>query len=278
MIEYFPVRINFSDKKKKVSIAEKYLRRYLKIAPLSVALCRSVEAKNFSSVKMKPPILDIGCGFGEFAQVFFEDAIDMGVDNSPLDLFAASKVKKYKNLLLADARDLPLANGSYSTIISVSTMEHIKNADKVFKEAYRVLKPSGTFAITIETDRVDKHTLYRPFLKKIGMNFLSKVLTREFNTLFHRHLLLSRKEWEKRIKKAGFVIEESRYIVSPTVIQLFDIFLITAWPSQLLRPILGKRIVYHPEFFVNLLTALFLKYVDDEESSGTVLFLVARKA
>ncbi|MBI2028539.1 MAG: class I SAM-dependent methyltransferase [Candidatus Levybacteria bacterium] len=265
-------------KKKKYSLAEKYFRRYLKIAPLSVALCRSVEAKNFATVKMVNPILDIGCGFGEFAQVFFEDPVDMGVDNAPLDLYAASKVNKYKNLLLADARKLPLADQSYSTIISVSTMEHIKKVDSVFKEAYRVLKSNGVFVITVETNKVDKHTFYRPLLKKIGMSFLSEKFTDAFNVLFHRHTILSKKEWEKKIKTAGFFIEESRYIVSPAIIKFFDIFIPTALPSQLFRPIFGKRIVYRPEFIVSVLTRLFLRYIEDEESEGTVVFLVARKA
>ena len=37
----------------KMLIAEKYFRRYLKIAPLSVALCRSVEAKYFSTIRIR---------------------------------------------------------------------------------------------------------------------------------------------------------------------------------------------------------------------------------
>lgn len=263
--------------KKNRSSAEKYFRRYLKIAPLSVALVRSVEAKNFSTIKMVPPILDLGCGFGEFAKVFFEDPIDMGVDNEPFDLYAASKVKRYKNLLLADARNLPIANESYSTIISVSTMEHIKKVDMVFKEAYRVLKPNGILIASMETNEVDEHTFYLPLLRKIGLSFVSNFFLVLFNTLFHRHMLLSKKNWKQRIIKSGFIIQESRNIVSPTIIKLFDIFVATAWPAQLLRPFFGRRVVYRPQIVINLLTSLLLKYVDENKDMGTVLFVVARK-
>jgi len=89
--------------------------------------------------------------------------------------------------------------------------------------------------------------------------------------------VLSKKEWEVKIKKTGFIIDESRSIMSPTIIKLFNIFIATAWISQLFRPILNKRIVYRPQFITNLLTSLFLKYVDDENTAGTVLFLIARK-
>lgn len=271
------MKMNFFQRDNKILNAETYFRRYLKIAPLSVALCRSVEAKHFSTIKMKPPVLDIGCGFGEFAEVFADQQIDTGVDNSAGDLHECAKRGKYKNLVLADARNLPFLNNTYSTIISISTMEHIKNVDKVFKEAYRVLKPNGIFVISVETSEVDKYLMCRSFLNKIGLSFLHTYLISIFNIIFHRHTVISKKDWEVKIKKAGFVIEESRSIMSPTIIKLFNIFIFTALVSQFLRPILNRRLVYRPQFIINLLTSLFLKYVDDKNTKGTVLFLIARK-
>ena len=271
------MKMKSSQGENKMLIAEKYFRRYLKIAPLSVALCRSVEAKYFSTIKMSPPVLDIGCGFGEFAEVFADQQIDTGVDNSAGDLHECAKRGKYKNLVLADARDLPFLDNTYSTIMSISTMEHIKNVDKVFKEAYRVLRPNGIFVISVETNEVDKYLMFRSFLNKVGLSLLNTYLIHAFNIIFHRHTVLSKKEWEVKIKKTGFIIDESRSIMSPTIIKLFNIFIATAWISQLFRPILNKRIVYRPQFITNLLTSLFLKYVDDENTAGTVLFLIARK-
>jgi ubiquinone/menaquinone biosynthesis C-methylase UbiE len=262
---------------KKITSAEKYFRRYLKIAPLSVALCRSIEASFFSTVRMKAPILDIGCGFGEFAKVFFDSQIAMGVDNSALDLLAAAKVKKYKHLLLADARKLPLANNSFATVMSVSTMEHIPEVEKVIHEAYRVLKPKGMLAISMETNEVDTHMFYWQLLEKMGLHTLAGMYKKAFNDLFHRHTLFSQKEWEHIIKKSGFVIEKSHMIVSPTIITLFDIFTVTAWLSQILRPFIGRRVVYRPQVMINFLTFLFMRYINAKDTRGTVLFLVARK-
>lgn len=263
-------------KNNKISV-EKYFRRYLDISPLSVALWRSVEAKHLSSVDLKRPILDIGCGFGEFAQAFFDEPCDVGLDIAPLDLYAAARVHKYKNLLLADARDMPFSKETFSTIISISTLEHIPNPDLVLKEVYRVLKPKGKIVFTIETTGVEDSSIYRPMFKKAGLPWLSKLYAQTFNNLFHRETLLDKKAWIKKFEKAGFIIEKSDDIISPTITKLFDIFLITSWPSQVLKPLLGKRFVYRPQFLNDLLVKIFLKYVEEPDKNGTNLFIIARK-
>jgi ubiquinone/menaquinone biosynthesis C-methylase UbiE len=259
-----------------MSKTEKYLRKYLKIAPLCVALWRTVEARHLSSVKLNRPILDIGCGWGEFAEAFGVN-IDMGVDVSASDLHAAAKGKMYKNLTLADARDLPFADNSYGSIFSISTFEHITDTPSLLKEMYRVLKPGGAMAITMETDDVDENTFYRPFLKQIGLKRLSNWLTWAYNTKFHRRTLPSRGDWAKDIRKAGFKIILAQDIISPLITKLYDIFILTAWPSQLFRPFTGRREVYRPKFLEDLLVEIFLKHVSAKEKTGTNLFIVATK-
>lgn len=256
---------------------EKYFRKYLQIAPLCVALWRSVEARHLSGIKLTRPILDIGCGWGEFAEAFGVN-IDMGIDVSPADLRAAAKGKMYKNLTFADARDLPFAENSYGSIFSISTFEHITDTPRLLKEMYRVIKPNGTLAITMETDDVDSNTFYRPFLKKIGLTGLSNWLTWAYNTKFHRRNLPSKEKWIKDIQDAGFKIVIAKDIISPLITKLYDIFIPTALPSQLFRPLIGRRKVFRPKFIEDLLVKIFLKYIQKEEKSGTNLFIVATKS
>lgn len=258
------------------SKTEEYFRRYLQIAPLCVALWRSVEAKHLSKIKLVRPILDIGCGWGEFAEAFGKK-IDMGVDIAPRDLYAAARGKMYKNLTLADARELPFSNNSYSSIISISTFEHIPNTKKLLSEMYRVLKPEGILAITMETDEVDKNTFYRPMLKKVGLSFLSNLLTSAYNSYFHRNILPSKEKWIKDFKDAGFKIVTVKNIISPTITKLYDFFILTAWPAQIFRPFIGRRKVFRPKFIEDLLVKIFLKYIEKEETIGTNLFIIAKK-
>ncbi len=256
---------------------EKYFRRYLQISPLGLALWRSIETKHLAETTLKRPILDIGCGFGEFARAFADEPIDMGIDICAKDLYAASKTKKYKNLTLADARNLPFSDNSYGSIFSISTLEHIDNADKVLKEAYRILRPGGVLFLTLETDEVDGATFYRPLFKKINLPWLNDRATRGYNSLFHRNTLLPKKEWIKKIKKAGFKIKKSQNIISSKVTRLFDLLLITAWPSQLFKPFIGKRVVFRPKFMEDLLVKIFLKYISVEEKEGTNLLIISTK-
>lgn len=261
---------------KMISKSEEYFRRYLRIAPLCVALWRSVEAKHLSKVKLVRPILDIGCGWGEFAEAFGEK-IDMGIDIAPRDLYAGAKGKMYKNLTLADARDLPFSDSSYGSIISISTFEHIPNTKKLLSEMYRVLKPNGTLAITMETEEVDQNTFYRPMLKKMGFAFLSNLLTNAYNSYFHRHTLPSKEKWINNFQEAGFKVITVKNIISPTITKLYDFFILTSWPAQLFRPFTGRRKVFRPKFIENLLVKIFIKYIEEEEKIGTNLFIIAKK-
>ncbi len=261
---------------KKVS-AEKYFRRYLRIGPIALAVWRSVEARHMAQIPLKRPILDIGCGFGEFALTFFDEPADVGLDIDARDLEEAAKTKKYKKLVLGDARNMPFKKNTFSSIISISTLEHIENPKKVLNEAYRVLKPGGILAVTLETDEVDINTFYRPTMKKIGLGKLSDLCTHMYNSLYHRHTLLPKKRWKKMITETGFEIQTYKDIISVKVTKLFDIFLLTAWPSQLFKPFLGKRWVWRPKIMEDILTGIFINTLDEEESYGTNLLIIAQK-
>src|SRR6185369_9352934 len=112
-------------KKTKKDKGKYYLERFLMIAPLSHALWRAVEAISFDQVELKGPVLDLGCGWGEFAGVAFNQ-LEMGIDINNDDLKKAKDGKQYKNLMRADARKLPFKKNTYGSVVSVSVMEHIQ--------------------------------------------------------------------------------------------------------------------------------------------------------
>lgn len=256
---------------------ETYFRRYVANSPLGLSIWRAVEAKHLSTILLKRPILDIGCGFGEFAQAFFDEPADMGLDIAPLDLYGASKTRKYRHLLLADARHIPLSSESFNTIISISTLEHIPQPDRVLRESYRLLRPNGRIVFTMETSKVVQGGAFRDIFNKIGLSRLSDMYERKFNEHFNRQTLISKEMWLKKIQNAGFTIETAKDIISPKITKLFDIFLLTAWPSQLLKPLLGRRLVYRPKIVSDILVKFFLRFMKDSDTNGTNLFVVARR-
>lgn len=254
---------------------EEYLRRYLVTTPLALALFRSIEAKNIAQVKMQRPILDLGCGFGEFAGVFFESQVEMGIDISWRELLTAKKGNKYKKLKKADARKLPFKNESFNTVLSVSTLEHIKKVEKVISETKRVLKPGGKFVFTVNSNKINNLLFFPKFLRKLGFDELADFYIQLFHKVFKHETLYPKRKWESILEKEGFKIKVSREIISPTSTKIFEVFLLTAWPSQLFKLCFGWRWAWRPKWFREFLVSHFAKFVKAEEKKGSNLFFVA---
>lgn len=246
----------------------KYFKRYLAIAPLSLAIWRSLEAEAIAKVDIQPPTLDIGCAFGEFAGVFFERYIEVGVDISNKDLMLAAQKKRYKDLILADARKLPFKTNTFNTVIGVSSLEHIAHVDKVITEAYRVLKPGGRFVITVPTNALNELIL-APFAKS--------TITKAYHRVFKHEVIIPKEKWFLMIEQVGFKIEYHQGILSKRQFMVFQIALLTALPTQIFRTILQKRIPYSPAWRVNLLEKIFTPLLLETNDSDANIIIVARK-
>ena len=152
---------------KKIKGEKNYLAEFLKIAPLSHALWRAVEALSFDQIELKNPALDLGCGFGEFSGVVF-GKVETGIDINKKELADALKNKKYNKVVWADARALPFAAKSYSTVIAVSVLEHIENAEIVIKEVGRILKKAAPKKAGLLNRLIKQRTFYKVW--NIGKN------------------------------------------------------------------------------------------------------------
>ena len=69
------------------------------------------------------------------------------VDAVPKQIWAAAERKRpHLCCLIADARDLPFAAGSFDLIVANLVLHHIEPVDAVLAEARRLLRPGGRFA------------------------------------------------------------------------------------------------------------------------------------
>lgn len=246
----------------------KYFKRYLEVAPLSLALWRSLEAMAVSKIPLKRPILDIGCGFGEFGGVFFDSFIEVGVDISASDLALAAQRKKYKKLTLADARNLPFNAGTFGSIISISSLEHIKGVEKVFKEAYRVLRPGGIFVFTLHTTDLNK-LLFLP----LGREFFMKL----YHKLFKHEVNLSREGWIKLAEKAKFKVVYCKGTISRRQLMIFQFALPFAIHSQIFRKLFRKRMLFTLPVRAKIIYHLFKWVLFDDSVTDANIIVVAQK-
>lgn len=256
----------------------KYLREYLKVAPASHALWRAIETNAFAAVRLHRPILDVGCGFGEFAGVFFKSRVEMGIDISRQFLLQAYEGKKYHKLLVADAREMPFADNSFSSIVSVSVFEHIPNLEKAITECYRVLTPGGRLVFTTPSDEFTSNLFWVRLCNKIGLKLLGQAYGREINRVFVHINLWSPERWRRILRSAGFTIEVIKPIMSVPALTFWDLGLVLASVSQLNKKLFGRRtLVKSPliiRFWERRLTPLL---ANDHIKEHINLFIVARK-
>lgn len=258
------------------SEAKKYLGDFLKIAPLSHALWRSAEALSFARVKYKSPLLDLGCGWGEFSGVVF-NKIEMGIDINQDELNRAVTGKQYKNVRWADARKLPFRARSYQTVISVSVLEHIEHSERVISEVYRVLSPGGLFIFSVPTISIRDGLLVPKICRWLGFKRVAEKYF-ELHCRAFKHVGLKPKSWWKdKLEKNGFEIVVEEGTISLTLLRLHELFLISALPSQLGKLLFGKRLMMLVGLRSKLLPKLFCRFVYTDKNSDLNIFFVAKK-
>ena len=101
-----------------------------------------------------PPgrLLDLGCGVGHSYHLL-GDRETVGVDIDP-----AALIGQDRETHSADMRALPFADGAFSSVLSVQSIEHVPDPLNVIDEAARVVAPDG-IAVFVTPNRL---TLGRP--------------------------------------------------------------------------------------------------------------------
>jgi SAM-dependent methyltransferase len=253
-----------------------YFREFVRVAPIAHAISRAIEARHLGTVEQKQPMLDIGCGYGEFGRALYRVPCDVGIDIRDFDL-RVRLPGVYRHVILCDAHRLPLAPESFQTVFSVSVLEHIPDVEPVLAEAVRVLRPGGVFALTVPLAKLGSMWAVPRAMRAIGMEGVGKLYADRLNATFSHINLWTPERWAEALKALGMEVEVCREIVSPRATAIYDMWLPTALSSQVLRLLTKKRFIYRPPGMVDFLTRRFAKLVNEDEAEGSNLFLVARK-
>ena len=97
-------------------------------------------------------VLDLGCGVGHsFHRLAPRETVGVDIDADALE-------GQERETVQADMRALPFDDGSFSSVVSVQSVEHVPDPERVVAEAARVLEPNGV-AIFVTPNRL---TLGRP--------------------------------------------------------------------------------------------------------------------
>lgn len=128
-------------------------------------------------------VLEVGCGGGLIShELARREALVVGIDPSE-DALAVAREKVRQSGLGQNvhfeqgyAESLPYADGSFSVIVCLDTLEHVRDLSATIREITRVLSPGGIFIF----DTINRTLLARLVLiwigEGIGVNGLARGL------------------------------------------------------------------------------------------------------
>jgi SAM-dependent methyltransferase len=101
-----------------------------------------------------PPgrVLDLGCGVGHSYHLLAPR------ETVGVDIDAGALAGQERATVVADMRALPFADASFASVISVQSLEHVPDPERVLTEVARVVEPGGV-AVFVTPNRL---TLGRP--------------------------------------------------------------------------------------------------------------------
>jgi SAM-dependent methyltransferase len=97
-------------------------------------------------------VLDLGCGVGHsYHRLAPRETVGVDIDPEILE-------GQERSTVVADMRELPFGDASFSSVVAVQSIEHVPDPERAIAEAARVLEPDGA-AVFVTPNRL---TLGRP--------------------------------------------------------------------------------------------------------------------
>jgi SAM-dependent methyltransferase len=256
--------------------ARDFLRRYMQVAPIALAIVRAEECALFARTRLEHPILDIGCGDGLFASVALREQVDVGLDLDPGEIALARPRGAYRNFVVANGDQIPFPENTFATVISNCVFEHIPSFFQAFQEIHRVLRPGGRYIFTCHSHHYDDFLFFPALFRKLGWPGLRRRYLEKLNVTFKHFNCYSPEKWSGYLAQAGFEHITWQYYLPRRNEQRFDQFLLFSLPAYLNKRLLGRWVLVPKGWMVDLCGAFGLDHGHPVEAGGA-LFFIAEK-
>lgn len=255
-----------------------FLFLHLSNLPYFRAFLRAVESAFYEDIDLPAPILDVGCGDGNFAALTFDHDIDVGLDPWHGPIHEAKSYHKYKLLVESDGGNMPFPDGYFSSAFSNSVLEHIPHVDHVIEETSRVLKPGSPFVFCVPNQNFLPTLSIGRGLDKIGLRRLGDLYRAYFNKISRHYHCDTPEIWQTRLEAHGFKLETWWHYFSPQALSALEWGHYFGLPSLLCRVMFGRWILVPTRWNLFITERFLRKYVNSpEHPQGAYTFYMARK-
>lgn len=168
-----------------------------------------------ADVRLKSPVLDIGCSDGEYGVLLAEllGAPDrmVGVDISSKAIASAGPKAGdiYEDMQVASGAQLPFDDHTFNTVVINASLTSIDpGLDRTLAEAYRVLKDGGMFYASVCTDQYEKMYWINRLLSRSGLHGAAERYRKSMNKRMQQTHLFPPARWIERIETCGFSVSD----------------------------------------------------------------------
>ena len=193
--------------------------------------------KNVSDMEryVEGDILDVGCGSKPYEELFSQKKSYTGLEIDIDETRQNPKVDAFY-----DGKVFPFKDGHFDSVVAFEVLEHVPDPDIFLKEAKRVLKPGGTFLVTVPF-MVEEHavpfdygrytTAYlRLIFEKHGFEVIDArkigcgitVISQELNFIIHRSIKTPNRYLSTAIRIFFISIINVFGILSSLIIRRYD--------------------------------------------------------
>lgn len=272
-----------------------FLWPMLQTLPYFRALLRAVEADFYKEFELASPVLDLGCGDGQFAGQVFKHRINVGIDPAFTSLLEAKRqtpspalplVKgkggvpagPYGDLVQSFGSRIPFPKGYFASAISNSVLEHIAELQPLLNETARVMRKDALFLFCVPNHRWQDNLSVSGFLRRIGLKGLANAYVRLFTRISRHVNMLSPEEWEKRLNEAGFELERYWHYFPPAALHALEWGHYFGLPSWVARALTGRWVLAPGAWNLEITERAIRKHAErGKDEAGTYTWYVARK-
>jgi ubiquinone/menaquinone biosynthesis C-methylase UbiE len=256
----------------------KYLMPMLKELTYFRALLRAVEADFYKHFELTEPVLDIGCGDGQFAEMVFDRALSVGMDPEHSSLVEAKGRKSYRSLVQSLGDKQPFPNQHFKSAISNSVLEHIPQVQDVLAECGRLMQEGSLFLFCVPNHRWAENLRISGILRRLKLETLARFYENLFIRISRHVNMLSPKQWEKILNDSGFSLKTHWHYFSPKALHTLEIGHYLGLPSWIMRILFGRWIVAPWKWNLALLVRSLAPLANaGSDENGTYTWIVARK-